>query len=42
MGRWFTETVVDNGRLPLFFLLVSFLLAFLFIRFSVPDRKSVV
>ncbi|AYJ47868.1 DUF2254 family protein [Rhodococcus sp. P1Y] len=35
MGRWFTETVVDNGRLPLFFLLVSFLLAFLFIRFSV-------
>ncbi len=35
MGTWFTETVVDNGRLPLFFLLVSFLLAFLFIRFSV-------
>nr|WP_296780507.1 DUF2254 family protein [Rhodococcus sp. (in: high G+C Gram-positive bacteria)] len=35
MGRWFTETVVDNGRLPLFFLLVSFVLAFLFIRFSV-------
>ncbi|MGB3169579.1 MAG: DUF2254 family protein [Rhodococcus sp. (in: high G+C Gram-positive bacteria)] len=35
MGRWFTQTVVDNGRLPLFFLLVSFLLAFLFIRFSV-------
>ncbi len=35
MGRWFTDTVVDNGRLPLFFLLVSFLLAFLFIRFSV-------
>lgn len=35
MGRWFAETIVDNGRLPLFFLLVSFLLAFLFIRFSV-------
>lgn len=35
MGGWFTETIVDNGRLPLFFLLVSFLLAFLFIRFSV-------
>lgn len=35
MGRWFTEAVVDTGRLPLFFLLVSFLLAFLFIRFSV-------
>ncbi|MGA9872497.1 MAG: DUF2254 family protein [Rhodococcus sp. (in: high G+C Gram-positive bacteria)] len=35
MGGWFTETVVDNGRLPLFFLLVSFLLAFLFIRLSV-------
>ncbi|OZF50360.1 DUF2254 family protein [Rhodococcus sp. 14-2470-1a] len=35
MSRWFTETIVDNGRLPLFFLLVSFLLAFLFIRFSV-------
>ena len=35
MGTWFTETVVNNGRLPLFFLLVSFLLAFLFIRFSV-------
>ncbi|WP_072804795.1 DUF2254 domain-containing protein [Rhodococcoides yunnanense] len=35
MGRWFVQTVVDNGRLPLFFLLVSFLLAFLFIRFSV-------
>ncbi|SNT05708.1 DUF2254 domain-containing protein [Rhodococcoides kyotonense] len=35
MGKWFTEAVVDTGRLPLFFLLVSFLLAFLFIRFSV-------
>lgn len=35
MSSWFTETIVDNGRLPLFFLLVSFVVAFLFIRFSV-------
>ncbi|NMM88938.1 hypothetical protein B2J88_32095 [Rhodococcus sp. SRB_17] len=35
MKAWFVESVVDTGRLPLFFLLVSFLLAFLFIRFSV-------
>ncbi len=35
MSRWFSETIVDTGRLPLFFLLVAFLLAFLFIRFSV-------
>ncbi len=35
MGSWFTDTVIEHGRLPLFFLLVSFLLAFLFIRFSV-------
>ena len=35
MNRWFHEVIVDTGRLPLFFLLVAFLLAFLFIRFSV-------
>ncbi len=35
MSRWFSDTIVDTGRLPLFFLLVAFLLAFLFIRFSV-------
>ncbi|GAC69275.1 DUF2254 domain-containing protein [Gordonia soli] len=35
MTRWFEHTVVDTGRLPLFFLLVAFVLTFLFIRFSV-------
>ncbi|TSD47616.1 DUF2254 domain-containing protein [Rhodococcus sp. KBS0724] len=35
MKAWFEHTVVDTGRLPLFFLLVAFLLTFLFIRFSV-------
>ncbi|MBJ8337566.1 DUF2254 domain-containing protein [Antrihabitans sp. YC3-6] len=35
MSRWFSEAIVDTGRLPLFFMLVAFLLAFLFIRFSV-------
>ncbi|MCF7547815.1 hypothetical protein [Pseudonocardia sp. WMMC193] len=32
---WFTETIVDTGRLPLFSFLCAFLVAFLFIRFSV-------
>ena len=32
---WFTETIVETGRLPLFCFLCSFLVAFLFIRFSV-------
>uniref|UniRef100_UPI001C690FBC hypothetical protein n=1 Tax=Pseudonocardia pini TaxID=2758030 RepID=UPI001C690FBC len=35
MGRWFSETIVDTGRLPLFCFLCAFLVAFLFIRFSV-------
>ncbi|MDV6273532.1 DUF2254 family protein [Rhodococcus erythropolis] len=35
MGSWFEHTVVDTGRLPLFFLLLAFVLTFLFIRFSV-------
>ncbi|AZG46946.1 DUF2254 domain-containing protein [Gordonia insulae] len=35
MARWFDQTIVDTGRLPLFFLLVAFVLTFLFIRFSV-------
>ncbi|GAA4560927.1 hypothetical protein [Pseudonocardia xishanensis] len=35
MAGWFTDTIVDTGRLPLFCFLCSFLLAFLFIRFSV-------
>ncbi|AVH23667.1 hypothetical protein [Nocardia cyriacigeorgica] len=34
MTRWFTDTIVDNGRLPLFFLMVAFVLTFLFIRMS--------
>jgi hypothetical protein len=32
---WFNDTIVVTGRLPLFFFLVSFLVTFLFIRFSV-------
>jgi fumarate reductase subunit C len=32
---WFRETIVDTGRLPLFCFLCAFLVAFLFIRFSV-------
>jgi uncharacterized membrane protein len=32
---WFTRTIVDPGRLPLFVFLVAFILTFLFIRFSV-------
>ncbi|ROZ86547.1 DUF2254 domain-containing protein [Gordonia sp. OPL2] len=35
MARWFDHTIVETGRLPLFFLLVAFVLTFLFIRFSV-------
>nr|WP_309139064.1 hypothetical protein [Nocardia cyriacigeorgica] len=34
MTHWFSDTIVDNGRLPLFFLMVAFLLTFLFIRIS--------
>ncbi|AEF39506.1 hypothetical protein [Hoyosella subflava] len=34
MADWFTERIVDSGRLPLFFLMVAFALTFLFIRFS--------
>ncbi|MBB3039137.1 hypothetical protein [Hoyosella altamirensis] len=34
MTEWFTERIVDSGRLPLFFLMVAFALTFLFIRFS--------
>jgi fumarate reductase subunit C len=32
---WFRDTIVDTGRLPLFCFLCAFLVAFLFIRFSV-------
>ncbi|NED59462.1 hypothetical protein G3I15_00840, partial [Streptomyces sp. SID10244] len=35
MARWFDQTIVDTGRLPLFFLLIAFVLTFVFIRFSV-------
>ncbi|MGC4960716.1 DUF2254 family protein [Gordonia sp. DT101] len=35
MARWFDQTIVDTGRLPLFFLLIAFMLTFLFIRLSV-------
>lgn len=35
MGDWFRHSILDTGRLPLFCLLVSFVLTFLFIRFSV-------
>ncbi|MGC4933149.1 DUF2254 domain-containing protein [Gordonia sp. DT30] len=35
MSQWFTRTVVDPGRLPLFLFLVAFILTFLFIRLSV-------
>jgi uncharacterized membrane protein len=35
MTRWFDERIVETGRLPLFFLLLAFVLTFLFIRFSV-------
>lgn len=35
MGTWFQQSVVDTGRLRLFCFFVSFIAAFLFIRFSV-------
>jgi len=35
MEGWFSRSIVQTGRLPLFFFFVSFLAAFLFIRFSV-------
>jgi hypothetical protein len=35
MGTWFATTIIHTGRLPLFGFLVSFLVAFLFIRLSV-------
>jgi hypothetical protein len=35
MGTWFEQSVVDTGRLRLFCFFVSFIAAFLFIRFSV-------
>ncbi|WP_055476892.1 DUF2254 family protein [Gordonia sp. HS-NH1] len=35
MAGWFDERIVETGRLPLFFLLLAFVLTFLFIRFSV-------
>lgn len=35
MGEWFHREIVDGGRLRMFFFLVAFIAAFLFIRFSV-------
>lgn len=35
MGSWFHRTIVESGRLPLFCVFVSFIVAFGFIRFSV-------
>ncbi|MGW0036341.1 hypothetical protein [Gordonia sp. NPDC003376] len=35
MTDWFTRTIVDTGRLPVFMMMVAFVLTFLFIRFSV-------
>jgi hypothetical protein len=35
MSSWFQHTIVASGRLRLFFFFVSFIVAFLFIRFSV-------
>ncbi|MFC6879102.1 MULTISPECIES: hypothetical protein [Actinomadura] len=35
MGAWFSREIVDGGRLRMLFFLVAFILAFLFIRFSV-------
>ncbi|HEY3503597.1 MAG TPA: hypothetical protein VGN37_12535 [Actinocatenispora sp.] len=35
MGRWFHDTIVATGRLPLFCFFCGFVVAFLFIRFSV-------
>ncbi|GAC58074.1 hypothetical protein GOHSU_29_00570 [Gordonia hirsuta DSM 44140 = NBRC 16056] len=34
MTGWFTQTIVETGRLPLFSMMAGLLLAFLFIRFS--------
>lgn len=34
MTEWFSERIVESGRLPLFILLVAFVLTFLFIRLS--------
>jgi hypothetical protein len=36
MEVWFGRSIVQTGRLPLFCFFVSFLIAFLFIHFSVP------
>ncbi|GAA4218679.1 hypothetical protein [Actinocatenispora rupis] len=35
MGRWFHDTVIATGRLPLFCFFCGFVVAFVFIRFSV-------
>ena len=35
MGGWFTRTIVDTGRLPLFCFFAGFIVGFAFIRFSV-------
>lgn len=35
MIDWFAHTIIDTGRLPLFLMMVAFVLTFLFIRFSV-------
>ncbi|MGV9709800.1 DUF2254 domain-containing protein [Gordonia sp. NPDC003424] len=35
MMGWFDQTIVDTGRLPLFIMLVAFIVTFLFIRLSV-------
>ncbi|MGV9860421.1 DUF2254 family protein [Gordonia sp. NPDC003425] len=35
MTRWFDQTIVETGRLPLFLFLIAFVLTFLFIRVSV-------
>src|SRR6201991_1302141 len=34
MGGWFTRTIVDTGRLPLFCFFAGFIVTFAFIRFS--------
>ncbi|ORM37411.1 hypothetical protein [Williamsia sp. 1135] len=35
MSHWFTENIIDNGRLPLFMAYIGFILGFLGIRISV-------
>ncbi|GIL25790.1 hypothetical protein [Actinocatenispora comari] len=35
MGRWFHDSIVETGRLPLFCFFCGFVVGFLFIRFSV-------